>query len=579
MKETVDNFFLKMIPFNYSFLKLTICFLILFSTFSSKAQNSISKYILFNTGDTILQSNERNKLDSLSKQILLFDEYKIILYGYTDSIGSVEYNKKLSEGRLASVEDFLVRNKIPQNKITKSAYGELRPKYKNDSETGMALNRRVDIVIKDILIDIDTCVSLDCYKACIKARTYKPYFNRDLEYTIIPIRNFGDMQKNGISAATANAGFLESDGMFLLQVKVKGKNISPVAQKSISYYIPVINYDSTMRIYNGVEDKMGITKWSNTSIKPSITKTDKCLTYSFEVEPNLSVKGSRGKNIDKPCKFCYCTPFVMQRLRFLENPYFYNSKSKLIVKSTDNNSFLNTKYKGTNFIEKVNISTYNKFQNNISSVTTSGGIVSLKHIFQLSDTSFVKSDDEKYYILMPIDYKNSIDTTFKAYEGLKEKGSIVWKPCKVDSIIFLECMVFYVFECNNFDFLALGKGVSVDIGRSKIFEKTIVSQKELGSLYAICKTKRESFIIPIEPNTNEPNKYIVQVPSGKKNKILLVGKTFDGQDYYVYEKKLKLNFHRFFSKKDLVIKKRKFKKAKLNNDKSIRYKFITPKMK
>jgi OOP family OmpA-OmpF porin len=69
----------------------------------------------------------------------------IILEGHACTIASLEYNRALSERRVASVKTFLVRKGIPASRMKTIAHGETRPKYDNSTEAGRSLNRRVEI--------------------------------------------------------------------------------------------------------------------------------------------------------------------------------------------------------------------------------------------------------------------------------------------------------------------------------------------------------------------------------------------------------------------------------------------------
>ncbi len=68
--------------------------------------------------------------------------------GHTCSIGTDEYNQRLSERRSASVKKYLVQKGISSADITARGYGESRPKYDNSTEEGRRLNRRAEIDFK-----------------------------------------------------------------------------------------------------------------------------------------------------------------------------------------------------------------------------------------------------------------------------------------------------------------------------------------------------------------------------------------------------------------------------------------------
>jgi outer membrane protein OmpA-like peptidoglycan-associated protein len=69
--------------------------------------------------------------------------------GHTDAIGSDAYNQGLSERRANAVRDVLVeQHGIDVNRVSAVGYGESRPVADNDSESGRAINRRVEAAVE-----------------------------------------------------------------------------------------------------------------------------------------------------------------------------------------------------------------------------------------------------------------------------------------------------------------------------------------------------------------------------------------------------------------------------------------------
>ncbi len=68
--------------------------------------------------------------------------------GHTDSMGSDEYNKTLSENRAATIRRYLVEvHKLDPSRITSIGYGESVPVADNGNYQGRQLNRRVEFKI------------------------------------------------------------------------------------------------------------------------------------------------------------------------------------------------------------------------------------------------------------------------------------------------------------------------------------------------------------------------------------------------------------------------------------------------
>jgi len=73
---------------------------------------------------------------------------KVAVVGHTDSIGAFQYNLDLSHKRAQSIVSSLVqKHGIAQNRLAPVGIGSLNPLASNDTDTGRAQNRRVDIVL------------------------------------------------------------------------------------------------------------------------------------------------------------------------------------------------------------------------------------------------------------------------------------------------------------------------------------------------------------------------------------------------------------------------------------------------
>jgi len=67
--------------------------------------------------------------------------------GYTDSIGTEQYNQGLSERRANSVRNWLVKCGISPSRLTSRGFGESNPVASNDTAEGRAQNRRTELVV------------------------------------------------------------------------------------------------------------------------------------------------------------------------------------------------------------------------------------------------------------------------------------------------------------------------------------------------------------------------------------------------------------------------------------------------
>jgi OOP family OmpA-OmpF porin len=104
---------------------------------------------LFDTNKAELKPEGRMQLDALAsklKSVSRVDQIDVV--GHTDSRGSEAYNQALSERRADAVKAYLVEQGIAGNTITSSGRGESDPVASNDTASGRANNRRVEIGIR-----------------------------------------------------------------------------------------------------------------------------------------------------------------------------------------------------------------------------------------------------------------------------------------------------------------------------------------------------------------------------------------------------------------------------------------------
>ena len=103
-----------------------------------------SVHFAFNSA--ILSTKAKDALDQLGNDIPNTKGYVIQLIGGTDSVGSAQYNYKLSDQRASSVVQYLAtKYNIPAYKIYVAGLGKDKEVAPNKTAKGRAQNRRVDV--------------------------------------------------------------------------------------------------------------------------------------------------------------------------------------------------------------------------------------------------------------------------------------------------------------------------------------------------------------------------------------------------------------------------------------------------
>jgi outer membrane protein OmpA-like peptidoglycan-associated protein len=111
--------------------------------------------VLFDFNKYTLKPEAREKLAKVSGILIAYPGLKVQVEGYTDSIGSDEYNLKLSEQRADGVRDYLVAQSVADESVTAKGYGKNDPVADNSSDSGRAQNRRVELVVSGSAIGVE----------------------------------------------------------------------------------------------------------------------------------------------------------------------------------------------------------------------------------------------------------------------------------------------------------------------------------------------------------------------------------------------------------------------------------------
>ncbi len=107
----------------------------------------VLKNIFFDFNKSSLRSESIAELNRLKRILDDNPSMKIEIGGHTDSKGSAEYNKKLSNDRAQSVVNYLIDNGINASRLTYKGYGKDQPVATNETEEGRQENRRVEFKV------------------------------------------------------------------------------------------------------------------------------------------------------------------------------------------------------------------------------------------------------------------------------------------------------------------------------------------------------------------------------------------------------------------------------------------------
>lgn len=105
--------------------------------------------VLFDFGESNLKSGGMDTVNKLGRFLNEYPERRILIEGFTDSVGSEAFNKTLSTMRAESVKDALMNNGVRSDRVRVLGYGIQHPVASNNTAEGRRQNRRVEVVISD----------------------------------------------------------------------------------------------------------------------------------------------------------------------------------------------------------------------------------------------------------------------------------------------------------------------------------------------------------------------------------------------------------------------------------------------
>ncbi len=170
------------------------------------------KNILFEFDSYALNEEAKNNLEILNTILINYPDLQIEIAGYTDAIGSTEYNRKLGDKRAQTIIDYLTDSDLPASRFVKKSYGESNFAAMNtyndgsDNPEGRKYNRRATIGI----VDPQTGV-------VIRQDTYTPERLRQpnsMKYSVVLIKTKEKLYPGYFS------GLIKNDMLFVRTIKM-----------------------------------------------------------------------------------------------------------------------------------------------------------------------------------------------------------------------------------------------------------------------------------------------------------------------------------------------------------------------
>jgi outer membrane protein OmpA-like peptidoglycan-associated protein len=101
----------------------------------------------FASGSSAILNKE--SLDDITTALKTHEGARVRLEGYADATGSSNVNQRLAQSRAQAVKDYMVAGGVPAGSIETVGRAANRPVASNDSASGRADNRRVELTVLD----------------------------------------------------------------------------------------------------------------------------------------------------------------------------------------------------------------------------------------------------------------------------------------------------------------------------------------------------------------------------------------------------------------------------------------------
>lgn len=108
---------------------------------------TMSSEVSFDFNSATLKSTFQSPLNKIAEIMSRYPQTQIVVVGHTDNVGSDQYNLDLSLRRANTVADYLIMRGVATSRLGTEGHGEIEPIASNETVTGRAQNRRVEIFV------------------------------------------------------------------------------------------------------------------------------------------------------------------------------------------------------------------------------------------------------------------------------------------------------------------------------------------------------------------------------------------------------------------------------------------------
>ena len=105
--------------------------------------------IQFETGSTVVRKTSYVTIDKIVAILKENPDVNVMVDGFADITGTDKINERISKARAQAVTKFLIGKGVAKNRIITVGHGTRMPVGDNKTRAGRAMNRRVEVNVKD----------------------------------------------------------------------------------------------------------------------------------------------------------------------------------------------------------------------------------------------------------------------------------------------------------------------------------------------------------------------------------------------------------------------------------------------
>jgi outer membrane protein OmpA-like peptidoglycan-associated protein len=108
-----------------------------------------ARKIQFNFAKATLLKESEKVLDEIADLLIKQPELMLDIEGYTSNDGNFNANMKLSNERAGTVKNYLIGKGVDPSKLSSQGFGPAKPLNEGKTEQERALNRRVELKLRN----------------------------------------------------------------------------------------------------------------------------------------------------------------------------------------------------------------------------------------------------------------------------------------------------------------------------------------------------------------------------------------------------------------------------------------------